>query len=257
MRGADLKSVIVVGTAGSGKSLLASKIREHYASTGAYVANLNLDPGVEELPYESDIDVRDHIDIVSIMKQYGLGPNGALIMANDLIAAKLDELWRQVDTVNPDYLVIDTPGQIELFAHRASGPFIAESAVADEKACIFLFDGMLVQSPTNFVSIALIAESIRLKLGMPTLYALTKSDLIADSVENIVKWSSDDAALAAALSHESNGESFELSTAILRSLKAANLLPAITPISNVTGAGLVNLWAELSRTIDQGEEIVD
>lgn len=252
-----MKSVIIVGTAGAGKSLLASKIREHYTNAGAFVANLNLDPGVEDLPYASDIDIRDHIDIVSLMKRYRLGPNGALIMANDLIAAKLDDVWLQVNNVNPDYLVIDTPGQIELFAHRASGPFIAESGEADEKACIFLFDGMLVKSATNFISIALIAESIRLKLRIPTLYAMTKSDLIGDSVEKIMGWSSDTASLAAELGRESNGESFELSIAILRSLGSANLLPSLTPISNVTGDGLVNLWAELSRTIDQGEEIVD
>jgi len=36
----------------------------------------------------SRIDVRDYVDIVSIMQQYDLGPNGALIMANDLIASK-------------------------------------------------------------------------------------------------------------------------------------------------------------------------
>lgn len=257
MRDANLKNITIVGTAGSGKSLLASKIREHYTNAGAFVANLNLDPGVEELPYSADIDIRDHIDIVSIMKQYSLGPNGALIMANDLIAAKLDDVWLQVNSVNPDYLVIDTPGQIELFAHRASGPFIAQTVDADEKACIFLFDGMLVKSAANFISIALIAESIRLKLKMPTLYALTKSDLIADSVDKVVEWSSNTASLTAALAHESNGESLELSTGILRGLGYANLLPDVIPISNVTGDGLVTLWAELSRTIDQGEEIVD
>lgn len=246
-----------MGTAGSGKSLLAAKIREHYTHAGAFAANLNLDPGVEELPYSSDVDVRDYVDIVSIMKKYRLGPNGALIMANDLIASKLDEVWEQVNSINPDYLITDTPGQIELFAHRASGPFIAESTNAEEKACIFLFDGMLVKTATNFISIALIAESIRLKLKMPTLYALTKSDLIPDSVDNIVGWSSDTASLTAALAHEANGGSLELSSNILRGLGSADLLPALTPISNTTGEGLVNLWAELSRTIDQGEEIVD
>ena len=252
-----MKSVIIVGTAGSGKSLLVSKMREHFTNAGAFAATLNLDPGVETLPYTPDVDVRNYIDIISIMKKYHLGPNGALIMANDLIASKLDDIWLQVNSVNPDYLVIDTPGQIELFAHRASGPFIAESTDADEKACIFLFDGMLVNTASNFVSIALLAESIRLKLRMPTLYALTKSDLIPETVNEITSWSKQTGALQAALLRESSGEAFSLSSSILRALDSEELIPAITPISNVTGDGLVNLWAALSRTIDQGEEIID
>jgi len=86
----------VTGTAGAGKSLLVSKIYEYYTSNGAFAAILNLDPGVESLPYSCDIDVRDHVDIISIMKHYDLGPNGALIMANDLIASKIDKIQDEI-----------------------------------------------------------------------------------------------------------------------------------------------------------------
>jgi len=122
-----LKSIFVTGTAGAGKSLLSSKISEYYTSNGAFSAILNLDPGVDSLPYTCDIDVRDHVDISAIMQQYDLGPNGALIMANDLIASKIEEIQKEVDDVNPDHLIVDTPGQIELFAYRKSGPFFTEN----------------------------------------------------------------------------------------------------------------------------------
>ena len=46
---------------------------------------------------------------------------------------------------------MDTPGQIELFAFRASGPYFAMNLHADDKATIFALDGMLVSSPINFV----------------------------------------------------------------------------------------------------------
>ncbi|MEK6956523.1 MAG: ATP/GTP-binding protein, partial [Thermoproteota archaeon] len=121
-----MKTIFVTGTAGSGKSLLTSKIYEYYTRNGAFAAVLNLDPGVDSLPYTCDIDVRDYVDIVSIMHQYDLGPNGSLIMANDLIASKIDELQNEVDRTNPDYLLVDTPGQIELFAYRTSGPFFIQ-----------------------------------------------------------------------------------------------------------------------------------
>ncbi len=124
---------------------------------------------MESLPYTCDIDVRDFVDFVSIMQQYDLGPNGALIMANDLIASKIDDIQNEVNRVNPDYQIVDTPGQIELFAYRSSGRFLVENISSDEKTSIFLFDGALITTPVNFVSITLLATSIRLRLNLPTV----------------------------------------------------------------------------------------
>jgi len=53
-----LKSIFISGTAGSGKTLLASKLHEYYTKNGAFAAILNLDPGVDNLPYTCDVDVR-------------------------------------------------------------------------------------------------------------------------------------------------------------------------------------------------------
>ena len=181
-----MKTIIMVGTAGSGKSLLASKIFDYYTRNGAFVGMLNLDPGVENLPYTCDVDVRDYVDIESIMRQYDLGPNGSIIMANDLAASKIDELQQEVDNVNPDYLIVDTPGQIELFAYRASGPFFVQNLAAEQKVGLFLHDGALITTPTNFVSIAMLASSVKLRLGLPQINILTKVDLIEEDRKSVV-----------------------------------------------------------------------
>lgn len=252
-----MKSIFIEGTAGSGKSLLSSKIAEYYTQNGAFTAILNLDPGVESLPYTCDIDVRDHIDIVSIMKQYELGPNGALIMANDLIASKIDDLQDEIGKVNPDYLIIDTPGQIELFAYRSSGPFLVENLTSDEKVSIFLYDGALVTTPMNFVSIALLATSIKLRLNLPTINVLTKTDLIGDKIRDILKWSTNLTSLENAISQEADGDTYSLTTNILRGLNLSGFAQGLIPISNATGEGMVNLESALSRTINLGEEVED
>lgn len=252
-----MKSIFVVGTAGSGKSLLTSKIHEYYTRNGAFSAILNLDPGVESLPYGCDIDVRDYVDIVSIMKQYDLGPNGALIMTNDLIASKIDSIQDEIDEVNPDYLLIDTPGQIELFAYRASGQFLVQNLRLDEKMSIFLFDGALITSPINFVSIALLATSIKLRLGLPAINVLTKTDLIGKKLKDILKWSTNLSTLENAISQEADGETYTLTTNILRGLNLGGFAQGLIPLSNVTGEGMVNLQTALSRTINLGEEVED
>jgi len=252
-----LKTIFVSGTAGSGKSLLTSKLQDYYSRNGAFSAILNLDPGVDNMPYTCDIDVRDYVDYVSIMQQYELGPNGAMVMANDLIASKIDDIQNDVNKVNPDYLIVDTPGQIELFAYRNSGPFFIENLNSEEKAQIFLYDGALVTSPINFVSIALLATSIKLRLDLPTINVLTKIDLVGDKYKEVLKWSSNIKALEDAIFKESDGEMYSLSTNILRGLNWGGFAQGLIPISNVTGEGLVNLESALSRTINLGEEVED
>ena len=251
-----MKAIFVTGTAGSGKSMLTSKILEYYQKNGVFASVLNLDPGVESLPYRPDVDVRDYVDIVQIMKQYDLGPNGSMIMANDLIASKIDDIQNEIHGVNPDYLIVDTPGQIELFAYRASGPFFIQNINAGEKTNIFLYDGTMIASPTNFISISLLATSIKLRLGLPTINVMTKTDLIPDKIDQVLKWSSDPISLEEELK-TLEGETYSLATDILRTLNIGEFAGDLIPISNLTGEGMVNLQAALSRIINLGEEVED
>lgn len=251
-----MKAIFVTGTAGSGKSMLTSKILEYYQTNGVFASVLNLDPGVESLPYRPDVDVRDYVDIVQIMKQYDLGPNGSMIMANDLIATKIEDIQNEIHGVNPDYLIVDTPGQIELFAYRASGPFFIQNIDACEKTNIFLYDGTMIVSPSNFISISLLATSIKLRLGLPTINVMTKTDLIPDKIDQVLKWSSDPISLEEELK-TLEGETYSLATDILRTLNIGEFAGDLIPISNLTGEGMVNLQATLSRIINLGEEVED
>ena len=252
-----MKTIYVSGTAGAGKSLLTARLHEYYTSNGAFAAVLNLDPGVSNFPYTCDVDVRDYVDIVSIMKQYDLGPNGALIMASDLIASKIDNIRNEIEIVNPDYLIVDTPGQIELFAYRTSAKFLVENLTVEDKTNIFLFDGALITTPTNFVSIALLATSIRLRLGLPTINVITKTDLIEDKIRTILQWSTNLSSLENAIADTTDGDTYTLVTNILRGLNLGGFAQGLIPVSNVNGDGFVSLEAALSRILNLGEEVED
>jgi len=252
-----MKAIFIVGTAGAGKSLLTSRIFDYYTRNGAFVGILNLDPGVENLPYTCDVDVRDYVNIVSIMKQYDLGPNGAMIIASDLIASKIEQIQSDVDNMNPDYLLVDTPGQMELFAYRTSGPFFVQNFNAEQKVALFLYDGVLVTTPTNFVSVALLATSIKLRLNLPHINVLTKTDLIEDKISDILKWSSSLTSLEDAIAKHADGENYTLVTNILRGLNLGGFSQGLIPVSNASGDGMVNLEAALSRILNLGEEVGD
>ena len=252
-----MKVIFVTGTAGAGKSLLTSKIKEYYAKNATFPATLNLDPGVGSLPYSPDIDVRDYVDLNTLMEDYELGSNGSLIMANDLIATKIDEIQKEADTINPDYLLVDTPGQMELFAYRQSGPFFVNEFQAEEKMNLFLYDGTMISSASNFVSLTLLSTSIRLRLGLPTVNVITKTDLIQERLEKVLSWSGTDSELETDLASELNGETFALVSDMLTSLNKNDFQQDLIPISNATGDGMVNLESALSRTINLGEEVED
>ena len=70
-----------------------------------------------------------------------------------------------------------------------------------------MYDGKLITDPTNFVSISMLATSIRLRLGLPMINLLSKQDLITDMVGEIIKWSSNLPALENAIASSTDGES--------------------------------------------------
>ncbi|MEE8151856.1 MAG: ATP/GTP-binding protein, partial [candidate division NC10 bacterium] len=135
--------------------------------------------------------------------------------------------------------------------------FLVQNLNLDEKMSIFLFDGSLVTTPVNFVSIALLATSIKLRLNLPTINVLTKTDLIGDKLKEILKWTTNLPALENAISQEVDGETYTLTTSILRGLNLGGFAQGIIPLSNVSGEGMVNLESALSRTINLGEEVED
>ena len=247
-------AIFVTGTAGAGKSLLTSRLIEWYSSNKAYAVALNLDPGAVNLPYEPAVDVRDYIDIDTIMQSYGLGPNGALIMASDMIATKLNEIEKEIEEVNPDYIIIDTPGQLELFAYRASGPFFVSNLLCENRAAIFLFDGMLVSSPSNFISIALLATSIRLRLHIPQINILSKVDMMTEK-NRVLAWSSNTALLEQAIGEEKDSESYLLSIGLLKSAMKGGFSVGLLAVSAATSEGMPNLGAALGRIFKMGEEV--
>jgi GPN-loop GTPase len=252
-----MESIFITGTAGSGKSLLTSRLLQWYKDNQSYPISLNLDPGAVNLPYEPDIDVRNYIDINALMETYDLGPNGSLVMASDMIATKLEDIQNEVDNLNPDYIIIDTPGQIELFAFRASGPYFVSNFQSDNKVTLFLFDGMLVSCPINYISIALLASSIKLRLKTAQVNVLTKRDLIIEKIQGILEWSSSSTSLESALNNEKDTEYSLLSKDLARSMAKGGFMQNIIAVSSLTMSGMVNLSATLSRILSQGEEIRD
>jgi hypothetical protein len=94
-------------------------------------------------------------------------------------------------------------------------------------------------------------------MGLPTINVLTKTDLIANKISEILRWTTNIKTLETALSAEADGETYVLVTNLLRSLNLGGFAQGLIPISNATGEGMTNLESALSRILNLGEEIED
>lgn len=247
----------VTGTAGSGKSLLTSALKNWYVNRGEDAIAVNLDPGVVDLPYEPDVDVRDRIQLQAVMEDYGLGPNGALIFAADLMATKVGEMTEEIDSFRAENVIVDTPGQIELFAYRESGEYIVGEMKGDSKLLLFLVDPLLANTPSNFLSLALLSASVGLRLNLPRISVLTKRDIAKDDVKRITEWSKDTKVFEDALSSTKNGEQYSLYSELFRSVRRLSFGADLYPVSSTTQEGMIALVGEMTRIARGGEEFTD
>ena len=141
------KHLYFVGTAGSGKSTLTNSFQLWLNNQGFDAVTVNLDPGADSLGYTPDVDVRDWIKLSEVMAEYGLGPNGAQIAAADMMALNIKEISQVVAGFDTDYVLIDTPGQIELFTFRQSSRVVVEELSGEMAMLAFLFDPALARVP--------------------------------------------------------------------------------------------------------------
>lgn len=184
--------LIVLGMAGSGKTTFVQKLAEklYEDDTPAYL--INLDPACQDMPYPANIDIRDTINYKRVMKEYELGPNGAIITSLNLFTTKFDQLVTLIEQKSHlhKYFVLDTPGQIEVFNWSASGMIITETLASQmPTAIVFVMDTVRNMTPATFMSNMLYACSILYKTKLPLIVVLNKTDL--QSHQYIVEWMTD------------------------------------------------------------------
>ena len=248
--------VFVIGTAGSGKSLLTAAFNEWLKVGKQKTATVNLDPGALTLPYVPDIDIRDYINIRELMEKYRLGPNGALIMAADLIAEQAERLGREIEDLKSDAVIVDTPGQMELFAFRASGPYIVNELTKEPKALVYLFDTVFSSNPLNFVSNVFLSAAVYNRFFVPQVHVLSKCDLLPpEEVNRIVDWSANPKALETEIEEKLSGTKRLLSRDMIHVIYRLGLRFLLIPVSAKTNDGLINLSTALERILAGGEKV--
>lgn len=244
-----------VGTAGAGKSTLVGAYERWCKQHGISTVVVNLDPGAESLPYEPDVDIRDYVKLDEVMQEHGLGPNGAQIAAADMIALNLDEVRAEIDSFRGDMVLVDTPGQVELFVFRHSGKLIVEHLNPQRSALVYLLDPFLARTATGFASQLMLASTTLFRFNEPMVYVLSKSDVVdEESLEIIKQWSDDADALESDVLKEDPTMSREFAAQITRLLGTLSVTNTLVPVSSENGSGMDDLYAVVQGAIGESED---
>lgn len=250
-----MRNLFFVGTAGSGKSTLVGAFKTWLEDNSVDSIIVNLDPGAESLPYTPDIDIREWISMSEVMGEYGLGPNGAQIVAADLMAINIRKMMDIVDTFKTDYVLIDTPGQLELFAFRESSERIVSAFGKDKSMLIYLSDPTLCRTPNGFISSMMLSSIVEFRLQIPTFNLLSKSDMFKEEeTERMIQWFENSDVLYGDLMDDMGSSESVVGVELFKALDNMGTFGEIRAVSAQEDIGLGEIYAAAQLEFFAGED---
>lgn len=175
--------VMFLGPAGSGKSTLVYAYSKWLSEEfGLRVYKVNLDTAAEYIPYQPDFDIRMYIDAHRIAKELGLGPNGALVKSMEMLGENVDIVTKAIDNADADFILIDTPGQMEVFIFRDVALKLSQSLgkYGREFVAVFVLDGEVVKRYEDYAFVAIMCVALQARLGVDVVPVINKIDVAED-----------------------------------------------------------------------------
>ena len=194
------------------------RINSHLHSKREPPYVINLDPAVRTVPFDSNIDIRDSLNYKEVMREYNLGPNGGILTSLNIFATKIDQVMNILEkrttpsTQTPNTkpiknIIVDTPGQIEVFVWSASGSILLDSLASTYPTVVaYIIDTPRTSSTSTFMSNMLYACSILYKTKLPMILVFNKIDV--KDADFAKEWMTDFEAFQAALKQEEDNGSF-------------------------------------------------
>eukprot|EP00970_Alexandrium_tamarense_P005815 scaffold944_cov115-Alexandrium_tamarense.AAC.36 len=191
---------LVTGPAGSGKSTYCHILQEHCLTLSPRhrrrVHVINLDPAAEHFRYQVSLDIRDLISVDDVMDELQLGPNGSLVYCMEYLLENMDWLQDNLEEYDEDeYLIIDCPGQIELYTHIPVMNKIIDQlrtwGYGESMVSVFVVDATFITDAAKFISGSLLALSAMISMQLPHVNVLSKCDLVEEaSVDRMLEMES-------------------------------------------------------------------
>jgi hypothetical protein len=249
--------IYFIGTAGSGKSTLTYNFQQWMNLRGLDAITVNLDPGAENLPYDPDVDIRDWISLKEIMDSYGLGPNGAQIACADMLALNTTDIKKSIEAFKTDYVLMDTPGQLELFVFREAGKYIIKFLNPERSIIAYLLDPSLARTASGFVSQLLLSINTNFRLGQSQINILSKADMLSDQELTLIdNWAIDTEILGESIIQEEASVYREMSEGILNLISEFGTQSKLFPTENQDFRGIEDIYTQIQLQFEGGEDLM-
>jgi GTPase SAR1 family protein len=174
-------AIVIIGPAGAGKTTFCHALVQHGVAIRRPMHVLNLDPAAENLPVTPFKDIRELITVDEAMEEMGLGPNGALLFCMDYLMDNLEDwLGSDLEEYQDEFLIIDCPGQIELYTHCTYMKRILNlfQQKGYNVCCLYLLESAFLHDATKYFAGVLNAMAAMIQLEVPHINIMTKIDLL-------------------------------------------------------------------------------
>lgn len=226
----EIVNILVLGHAGSGKSTLVKNFGG-YLEASHSVSRVNLDPATKPI-FKANVDSRNFVRTEEVMEKYKLGINGALLRSMEILKEHVSDL-----VVDDDFVLYDTPGQLELFLYTDFGERFSKS-MRGSAVAVFLIDAALCRTAENYLSAVFQSAVVSLRTSIPTLTVFNKTDLARpipyDVVEELIR--------------KGEGVLSEIMTSLLPFYNLTSLRYRSIEISAEKGKGFDDLLSAVNET---------
>jgi GTPase SAR1 family protein len=165
------------------------------------------------------------------------------------------EIFEVIEEFKAQFVLFDTPGQVELFAFRHASKVVLETMGEENSIIAFLFDPVLSSNPSSFVSLLLLSASIQFRFRSPFVNILSKADLLGkEKIEAVVEWSNDFPALYDALISEKYGIEKEANIEFFKALESVGTISGLIPVSSKTYKGAEDIYNSVQQIFFAGED---
>lgn len=169
-------AIFVIGPAGVGKSTFCRTYSDYIKDIGYNPVLFNIDPGAINGKFHVSITLE--YPLQSVMSTYKLGPNGGMMKCLELMSKDkwLDDC---LSGYTDEFVIVDCPGQIELYSHETYMNDIINIFQQNNYNCasVYLVDYTYQNDRFKYNAALLNGLASSMNLNIPHLNCMTKMDM--------------------------------------------------------------------------------
>ncbi|ELP86465.1 hypothetical protein EIN_032560 [Entamoeba invadens IP1] len=173
---------VITGAPGCGKTTFVKGMFSFLSLMGRTPLIVNLDPANEPSEYTDCVSLPSLLSLDEAMTTTALGPNGGMLYCLEYLESNVDWMLDKIAEKKATYLLIDCPGQTELFSTHEVLPRILHKMLKMkfQLTAVHLIDSVHIGDPSIYIAAMLQTLACNMNFELPFVTFLSKADLIGN-----------------------------------------------------------------------------